>query len=192
LSEKAINLRTKKMIAGALKKLMQTHTLSSVSVNKIVSECGISRNTFYYHFNDIPAAIRWMLQDELPLSPPSGNDGNVHGYYYRKMYEIFEYISKNRDVFLCIENSLFRWEFRKIYMEDMRSIFVGIISEAEVISGNSKHFANDLVHLMLISSLAVTESWTYGEIQKTPEELIDLIKTVTKNLLDGTALLFSR
>jgi AcrR family transcriptional regulator len=192
LCGKAINIRTKNMIVAELKKLMRTHTLSSISVNKIVSGCGISRNTFYYHFDDIPAAIRWMLQKELPLSPPSDDEYTVHGYYYRKMYEILDYVSRNREVFLCIKNSLFRQEFRKIYLEDIRNIFTELMGESEIISGSSKHFADDLVHLLLISSLAVIESWIFGEIKKTPEELIEFIRTAVKNLLDGTESLFLR
>ena len=74
----------------------------------------------------------------------------------------------------------------------MRNIFSGLVAEADVISGNSKHLTDDLVHLLLISSLAVIESWTLGEIQKTPEELIEYIKIATNNLLDGTTLLFVR
>ena len=110
-----------------------------------------------------------MLQKELPLSPSSDDEYTIHGYYYRKMYEILDYAGRNREVFLCIENSLFRQEFRKIYLEDMRNIFTELVGESEVISSSSKHFADDLVHLLLISSLAVIESWIFEEIKKTPK-----------------------
>jgi AcrR family transcriptional regulator len=184
MDNKAINIRTKGMIIAALKKLMSVGALSSVSVNKIVNECGISRNTFYYHFNDIPAAIRWMLQTELPLLPSSDGEYDTHDYYYRKMYEILKYIENNRAIFFCIDNSASRQEFRKIYLEDMGKFFHSLVSNSDIASGYSRLFVNDLSHLLLISSLAIIESWAYGEIRKTPEELMDFIKTVFRNLLN--------
>ncbi len=39
-----------------------------LTVKDIVNECQITRQTFYYHFEDIPALFRWILkQDEKQM-----------------------------------------------------------------------------------------------------------------------------
>ena len=40
------------MIAQGVKQLLQTTDFEDLSVGEIAKHCGISRNTFYYHFKD--------------------------------------------------------------------------------------------------------------------------------------------
>ena len=47
------SLNTKKLIANSLKKAMKTKPLSKITVSELIRDCGINRNTFYYHFDDI-------------------------------------------------------------------------------------------------------------------------------------------
>ena len=45
---------TKQAIKNSFLKLLNERPLSRVTVKAIVEDCGINRNTFYYHFADIP------------------------------------------------------------------------------------------------------------------------------------------
>lgn len=54
----------KESIADAAKKLLIEKRVSRLTVKDIVDECGITRQAFYYHFEDIPALIRWILDQE--------------------------------------------------------------------------------------------------------------------------------
>lgn len=55
---------TKKRLAAALKRLMAHKPLTKITVNELVMECGMNRNSFYYHFEDIYALFKWMLEKE--------------------------------------------------------------------------------------------------------------------------------
>ena len=46
---------TKQAIKASFLKLLNERPLSQVTVKSIVEDCGINRNTFYYHFADIPS-----------------------------------------------------------------------------------------------------------------------------------------
>ena len=56
---------TKRMIMDSLMKLLDERPLSKVSIKDIVEDCGINRNTFYYHFSDLPDLIECILRDEV-------------------------------------------------------------------------------------------------------------------------------
>ena len=43
---------TKLLMAQALKKLIKDRPFSKITVQDIVDECNINRNTFYYHFEN--------------------------------------------------------------------------------------------------------------------------------------------
>lgn len=54
---------TKKAIKDAFWKLLNEKPLAQISVREIVELCGINRNSFYYHFQDIPALIEEIVMD---------------------------------------------------------------------------------------------------------------------------------
>ncbi|HCC02198.1 MAG TPA: dihydroxyacetone kinase transcriptional activator DhaS [Ruminococcaceae bacterium] len=55
---------TKMALASSLKKLMLHRPLDKITVKDIVRDCGVNRQTFYYHFRDIYDLLGWIFQTE--------------------------------------------------------------------------------------------------------------------------------
>lgn len=55
---------TKMAIKKTFVKLLNEKPLNQITVKDIVEECGINRNSFYYHFQDIPALIEEIVMEE--------------------------------------------------------------------------------------------------------------------------------
>ena len=54
----------KKAIKTTFLELLEQKPLSQISVKMIVEECGINRNSFYYHYQDLPSLIEEIYQEE--------------------------------------------------------------------------------------------------------------------------------
>ena len=54
---------TKQAIKSAFMKLLNEQPLNKISVRSIVEECGINRNSFYYHFQDLPALAEEIVKE---------------------------------------------------------------------------------------------------------------------------------
>lgn len=54
----------KEVIAQAAMKLLIEKHAKKLTVKDIVEECHITRQTFYYHFADIPEMFRWILEQQ--------------------------------------------------------------------------------------------------------------------------------
>lgn len=54
---------TRKAIMEAFLKLLEERPLSKITVKDIVEACGINRNTFYYHFEDIQALVEAIARE---------------------------------------------------------------------------------------------------------------------------------
>lgn len=54
---------TKQAIKQSLIKLLNEKPSSKITVKDIVEDCGINRNSFYYHFADIPTLIGEIVTD---------------------------------------------------------------------------------------------------------------------------------
>ena len=51
----------KTIIAEAVLALLTEQKMKKLTVRDIVEQCHITRQTFYYHFEDIPDLFRWMI-----------------------------------------------------------------------------------------------------------------------------------
>ena len=54
---------TKIAIAASFKKLLSKKSLSSITVNEIVEDCGVNRGTFYYHFHDVYELLEYVFME---------------------------------------------------------------------------------------------------------------------------------
>ena len=52
---------TKRAIQASFFKLLNERPMSQISVLDIVNDCGVSRNTFYYYFQDIPELVESII-----------------------------------------------------------------------------------------------------------------------------------
>ena len=67
---------TKRAIQEAFLAVLNEKPLGKITVKDITDRCGINRNTFYYHYQDIPALLEEICQiqvDELVNKYPEFN-----------------------------------------------------------------------------------------------------------------------
>lgn len=55
----------KNMIADTYQQLMERKSIDKITVKDLVEACGISRQTFYYHFKDIFEVIDWGIERKM-------------------------------------------------------------------------------------------------------------------------------
>jgi len=57
--------RTKEAIVRSFSELLREKPYNKITVKDIVERCGITRNTFYYHFHDIPTLLEERVTEEV-------------------------------------------------------------------------------------------------------------------------------
>ena len=55
----------KKMIADTYMELAQHKNIDKISVKDLVETCNISRQTFYYHFQDVLEVLEWRVEQDI-------------------------------------------------------------------------------------------------------------------------------
>ena len=55
----------KAQVYDALKEILRERELDKVTVRELAERCGISRQGFYYHFQDIADVFKWKISLEL-------------------------------------------------------------------------------------------------------------------------------
>ena len=100
----------KRMIKQSFIRLLNERPLSQITVKEIVEDCGVNRNSFYNHFQDIPSLLEEIimeLADKVIRSLPedAGFEDQVtvalHEIVKRKkvIYHIFISANSNKDFY---------------------------------------------------------------------------------------------
>ncbi len=57
--------RTRNSIITAFTQLLEERPMNKITVKDIVERCGVNRNTFYYHFPDIPSLLQEIMDEKV-------------------------------------------------------------------------------------------------------------------------------
>lgn len=173
---------TKRMLSNALKELMTKKALEKISIKEITSLAGVNRQTFYYHFEDIYDLLKWTLQQEavnlidVHESARAWQDG---------MLQLIYYLDENRDFCLCAMKSLGHEHMRRFFYSDIHNIVQRVVYEFGEKYESNKEYLSFLTHFFTLALGAIVGSWLNGEMDYTPEELIDMIDMFIQDHLRG-------
>jgi AcrR family transcriptional regulator len=99
---------TEEALCRAFMGLINEKPISKITVNDIASRCGLNRNSFYYHFDNIPSLIEVILEYKVNqiISEYSGAE-NVE----KCVSMIIDFLLENRRAVLHIYSSANRNAF---------------------------------------------------------------------------------
>lgn len=126
------SLNTKKTLAESLKKIMMHKSFSKITISEIISDSGLNRKTFYYHFEDIYALLKWILDSE---AVEVVKHFNLIVDYEEAIQFIMDYIDKNDYMISCAYDSIGRDEMKRFFVTDFNELVMSIIESAEQETG---------------------------------------------------------
>lgn len=181
------SMNTKKIIAESLKKAMLKKPLSRITVSEIIRDCGINRKTFYYHFEDIYALLKWMFEQEA-IEVVKNFDLCVD--YEEAIGFVMDYVEENDHIISCAYDSMGRDEMKRFFYSDFIAVTSSIIDNSEQICGvmldpDFKKFAcefyTEALAGMLLNWLQNREARSR---EKTIRNISDLMKISITALMD--------
>ena len=191
MSSNRVGNETKRRLCEALKKKMAKKPLEKITVKEIVEDCGMNRQTFYYHFDDIYDQVRWMYERELfdPLKKRATAET-----WQDMMLELLQYVEKNKSVTRSAIISFSREQLRSFFYENVRDISVKIITsfkneiENDAAYELPKEYEEMIVYYIMVSFVGLADSWARGELNKKPEEIVAFAETIVNDLLCGAVI----
>lgn len=93
---------TKDAIKKSFLKLLNSKPIDKITVKEIVEDCGINRNSFYYHFDDIPSLMEEIFNDQADeFVSHSFSPDNL----YDSIMEAITFSLENKTAILHVFNS---------------------------------------------------------------------------------------
>lgn len=174
---------TKSAITQCTIELAEKKPIKKITVNEIVKNLGITRNTFYYHFHDIYDVLDSAIQEKINSfegCDPANDD--------QALFDILEFTVMYKKVWKNLYKSLGQEALQKYVIGKLHKVFV------RYISSHMKDVEISDMDFGIITSyfeealFGVLTRWVRGESQgNTAEEMhiiSDRIRVIFKGCVD--------
>lgn len=179
MKKSTISELTKEQLARSLFKFMDSKPLEKISVKEIADDCGFPRTTFYYHFEDIYDLTSWALAQESIRSLRRG--GNGHALLWDdSLLSLLNDAQAKTNVLRCAINSAGLWRMTDSYCNRcVEQIYQDIIAVDN--RQADPEFMRFLTMFYGHALVDVCAHWIRGEMQATPEEMVELLNLLIKD-----------
>lgn len=185
MKHREATLKTKQALAASLKKFMMKKPFGKITVSEIIEDCKLNRKTFYYHFDDIYALLKWMFEQEA-IEVVKQFDLLVD--YEDAINFVIDYIDKNTHILNCAFDSLGMVQMKRFLDDDFLEITRSLIDGVEQEYGLSvtDDFKDFLANLYAEAIAGAIVDW-FAERDKRPREtFINYFIIVIRSSLPAT------
>ncbi len=162
------SLITKKALGESLKKLMAEQPFEKISIKDICDDCGMNRNSFYYHFKDKQDLIIWIFDFEFIQKIQTREFKDAFEFYEAVCEYFFENRSYYIKAFEITGQNCFSDYFSVIFHEFFIGYMLKYFGETENRQYYAK-FATDTLRMFLLL-------WLTDKKQLTPHEVVSMAK----------------
>lgn len=171
---------TKKAIANAMKQLMQESPFDRITTADIINQCGISRKTFYYHFQDKYDVVNWIFSVEIV-------DGILESTSFANWmdgsYKLCRYIKENKTFYINAANASGQNCFIK-FLHTLTELQLNKLCknalEQQILTKDDYNF---LVEFYYHAFIGVFTMWIKNNMKESPEVIVNRwIGVVDKSL----------
>lgn len=173
-----ISIQTKIALANALKKRMEHTSFDKITVKDVVTECGVNRQTFYYHFQDIYELLGWIYKTE---AVDTISDCRSYDTWQQGFLKIFHYVEDNKAISLNTFHSIAREHLEGFLQSVVFDLLIDIVNELaqeRAIPEADKKFIANFYTYAFIGLLC---EWLKTGMKEKPETIIEQLS----KLIDG-------
>ncbi|SHK11351.1 transcriptional regulator, TetR family [Anaerocolumna jejuensis DSM 15929] len=172
MKHETTTLMTKRALASSLKKIMEKKPLSKISVREIIEDCGVNRKTFYYHFQDIYALVKWIFEEEA-IEVVKQYDLIVD--YVDAIRFTLNYVEENKVICNCAFDALGRDELKRFFQKDFFSFVENIITQLSEGKNIPEDFKEFLITIYTESLASLLIEWLRNKEDRDREKFIRYI-----------------
>ena len=179
MTNEELSLKTKQSLAKALKNAMENKKLSKITVSELVAACNINRKTFYYHFQDIYALLKRMLEEEA-VEVVKNFDLIVNTEEAIRF--VMDYVDQNKHIINSALDSMGYEEIKRFFYNDLFSVIYGAIEqgEDELQVTLDSQFKDFLAAFYTEASAGLLIEWAKNRMTQDRETVLENLSSIYK------------
>ncbi len=173
---------TKRAIQESFKKLLSNQPLDKITVKNITDDCGVNRNTFYYHYSDIYQLLEEIFLTEAQKSVEKMEVGQS---WEEGLKTGLCFVKENKKLIYHVYNSLHRETIERYLYSvslDFAGKFIDNVSKTLKlsVSDDDKKFIASFYKYAIVG---IVLDWLEGGMKNDPDELIERMSKLLRGTL---------
>lgn len=124
--------------------------MNKITIKDIVDDCGVNRQTFYYHFQDVYDLVDWIFHHDFERLLKDYSD---YTNWHQGCRRILDYMQENRSLVLNVYHAVNRVQLEdhlKSWLKPILSSIVNEVAQSMEISQENREFVTDVYVLMMV------------------------------------------
>lgn len=166
---------TKKAIADGFKALMTKKSFEKITISDITNECGLNRQTFYYHFQDKYELLNWIFYKEIINEL---KENYTIDKWSDALLDMLIVLKNNAKFYTNALNTSYSNEFREYLFSATAQLFEEILDRVTyglILEANDKKFIAEFMSYGVSGSII---KWILSGMKEKPEDIVARMKNL--------------
>ena len=174
---------TKKAIASTLKELLREKRLTKITVADITERCGINRQTFYYHFQDIYDLVDWIVirdtEDVLKNNP-------TYNTWQEGFLTIFEIVKKDKAFIDNIYHSVSFFALQQYLYRVTYPLIKNVVTEKAKEYSVCDNDIEFIVNFYKYAFVGLMLEWINNDMREDPKDIVNRASIIVQGTAEKT------
>lgn len=180
---------TKEALGAALKKLLEAKPIDKITVKDLVELCGVNRQTFYYHFDDVYDLLEWVFEEDANRVLP---EEIRYDEWRENVILFFRYLYENKSFVLNIFNSQNRSYLLRYFKRRLHYCihsFAVIVAEGKNIAWEDLEFVCEFYSNGVVGLIS---QWLDSNMEVSGEDMLEKFLTILDGSIESLLSRFTR
>lgn len=172
---------TKRALEESLKRLLLTKPLNKITIADITSDCGISRMTFYYHFQDIYDLVEWACEEDAARAIAGNKTADT---WQTGLLDTFLALRKNKPFITSIYHDMSREQVERFLVPVVSDLVKSVVDEHAARRHVREQDRDFIARFFAHALIGTVLDWIARDMRDDPQQLVQRVATIADGAIE--------
>ena len=172
---------TKRALEESLKRLLLTKPLNKITIADITSDCGISRMTFYYHFQDIYDLVEWACEEDAARAIAGNKTADT---WQTGLLDTFLALRKNKPFIASIYHDMSREQVERFLVPVVSDLVKSVVDEHAARRHVREQDRDFIARFFAHALIGTVLDWIARDMRDNPQQLVQRVATIADGAIE--------
>ena len=170
-----MTVNMKQMIAETLAGLLKHKSIDKITVRELVDACGISRQTFYYHFQDIYDLVEWVCLEDAKKAL---EEKKTHDTWQQGLLQIFNEVKSNKPFIMNVYQCIDRGQVERYLTPLTDNLLMGVVEEESADMHVRREDKAFIARVYSYCFVGIMLDWIKDDMKEDPEIIVEKLALI--------------
>lgn len=179
---------TKRVLEESLKKLLLKKPLNKITISDLTEEAGISRMTFYYHFQDIYELVEWACKEDAEKALKGKK---TYDTWQEGILNIFLAVLDNKPFIMNVYHSVSREQIEMYLFTLVYKLLFDVVAELSEGKNIPAEDQEKIAHFYKYAFVGIMLDWVKDGMKEKPEEIVSHLSRMIHGSMENSVMNFA-